>query len=100
MAIKRIRTATYVADTGKEFEVTEMTASHLLNAIGHHLKQIESLDFIERYASPPHHLLKRKEGLLETIQILAEELQTRSPDMDDDHREKYVNKKWEDRSGY
>jgi hypothetical protein len=100
MAIKRIRTATYVADTGKEFEVTEMTDSHLLNAIGHHLKQIESLAAVDKYTNPPHHLLKRKAGLEQTVIILTEELQTRDPDTEEDRREKYVNKKWEDRSGY
>jgi hypothetical protein len=82
MGIKRKKSATYQADTGKEFEVSDMASSHILNVIGHHMRQVETLDFIERYASPPHHLGSRKELLLETITILAEELQTRDPNND------------------
>jgi hypothetical protein len=94
MAIKRKASATYIADTGKEFEVSDMTDSHLLNAICHHLKQIDGLEVCEKYASPPHHLIKRRELLQQTVQILAEELQTRDPDTEDQRRKEFVEKKW------
>lgn len=94
MAIKRKSSATYVADTGKEFETTEMADSHLLNVIVHHMKQIETLEFIERFVTPPHHLKKRRELLLETVQILTEELATRDPDTEQARRGEIINKKW------
>lgn len=98
MGIKRKASATYIADTGKEFETTEMSDSHLLNTIGHHLKQLETLEFIERYVTPPHHLKKRRQALEETIQILTEELATRDPETEEQRRGEIVNrnsKKWE-----
>jgi hypothetical protein len=98
MGIKRKKSATYVADTGKEFELEDMTASHLLNVICHHLKQMEALEFVMQFANPPHHLIKRKEYLRETVQALSEELQTRDPD--EDHTVGRDTSKWEDRSGY
>lgn len=95
MAIKRKASATYIADTGKEFEVSEMADSHLLNVIVHHHRQVQALEFIDRYTSPPHHLKKRKDQLLETIQILTAELQTRDPDTEQERRTEIVNRKWE-----
>lgn len=39
MGIKRKRHETYIADTGQEFELEDMTVSHILNVIAHHIKQ-------------------------------------------------------------
>jgi hypothetical protein len=100
MAIRRKRVATYIADTGKEFELADMSDSHLLNAICHHLKQIEALEHCERYASPPHHLRKRRGALQQTVAVLVEELQTRDPDTEEERRKEIVERKWENRYGY
>lgn len=94
MAIKRKASATYVADTGKEYEVAEMADSHLLNTIAHHIKQIEALARCEAYVHPPHHLKKRRELLEETVQILTEELAKRDPDTEQERRSEIVNTKW------
>lgn len=100
MAIRTKSNTTYIADTGKEFVIEEMTDSHLLNCICHHMKQIDALEHCERYASPPHYLGKRRELLLATVAALAEELQGRDPDTEEERRQKYVENKWSDRNGY
>lgn len=93
MGIQRKRALTYVADTGKKFDVSKMSASHLLNVITHHLKQVDTLDFVMQFVNPPHHLLARKGDLLDTIRDLTEELAKRDPAgdiMTNDHDD------WED----
>lgn len=103
MAIKRKASATYIADTGKEFEVSEMADSHLLNVIAHHQKQVEALAVVYNRLQDTQrgYLTKRLETLAETINILGIELANRDPDTEEQRRSEYVEKKWGVRdSGY
>lgn len=83
MGIKNVRTATYVADTGKEFNLSEMTSSHLLNAIRHHQGQLEVVLRCPGGENFPF-LTKRETGLRDTITVLYEELASRDPDKDEE----------------
>ena len=88
MGIKNVRTATYVADTGKEFDLREMTSSHILNVIRHHQEQLGVILRCPGGENFPF-LTKRETGLRETITILYSELAARDPDKDeeeDNHR--------------
>ena len=82
MAIKRKQSATYLSDSGKEFEVDEMSPSHILNVICHHRKQVEGLERCLNLLPDNGLLSKRLSSLDETIMILATELATRDPDKD------------------
>jgi hypothetical protein len=84
MGIKNVRTATYVADTGKEFQLGDMTASHLLNAIRHHQGQLEVVLRCPGGENFPF-LTKRESELRDTITVLYEELCSRDPDKDDEY---------------
>jgi hypothetical protein len=98
MGIKRKRSETYVADTGKEFELEDMSPSHLTNVITHHHRQLEALTSV--YNCTPEDqrgfLLARMTALSETINTLAGELATRDPDKDGEQG----TSRWEDRNGY
>lgn len=95
MGIKNVRTATYVSDTGKEFNLCEMTASHLLNAIRHHRGQLDVVLDCPGGENFPF-LTKREAGLRDTITVLYSELAARDPSKD----EEIINsKRWTD-NGY
>jgi len=81
MAIRKVSKVTYITDTGRELEVTEMTASHLMNAIAHHEKQI---DAIAPYTQTSEFIRKRVDHLNDTILQLAAELSNRDPATDDE----------------
>lgn len=79
MGIKQ-RNFVYISDGGQEFELDDMTPSHLLNAIGHHRRQLDTVKFVlENFDFPNHALCVRAEALEQTIRALAEELYTRHP---------------------
>ena len=67
-----------------------MTASHLLNAINHHRKQV---DLLVDIAAPTgdtatvqlEYVVMRQQALEATIETLIRELITRDPERDDDH---------------
>jgi len=86
MGIKNVRTATYVADTGKEFNLSDMTSSHLLNAIRHHQGQLEVLLKIPKLTNLPEqeNIDTRISRMQETIDVLYQELTSRDPAKDDE----------------
>jgi hypothetical protein len=83
MGIKNVRTATYIADTGKEYQLDEMTSSHILNVIAHHQKQLEAMGLCPGFENFPF-LIARDRGLRDTITVLYSELAARDPDKDDE----------------
>lgn len=97
MGVVKSRTM-YRADTGKVQPVETMTASHLLNAIGHHARQEATLEAMINLGYQMEHLKPRLEGLQETLATLRSELETRDPALDeerdnlhneDDYHERY-----------
>ena len=90
MAIRKSK-VTYVTDTGKEMEVDAMTASHLMNAIAHHQKQMkavrEAFPESEMVSVLPDNIRARLDNLEETVILLAEELERRHPNDDDQFRD-------------
>lgn len=72
----------YVSDRGQEFELSEMTASHLINAIAHHMKQVDVVDSCLSVFN--NDLLRRRlNNLNDTISTLKLELSKRDPDEDE-----------------
>lgn len=102
MAIRTKRNTTYIADTGKEFVIEEMTDSHLLNTIAHHVKQVEALANVYNRldSSLRGHLMAKLEILNKTIEALGIELAMRDPNTEEERRQQYVENKWSDRNGY
>jgi len=86
MGIKNVRTATYIADTGKEYQLDEMASSHILNVIAHHQKQVYALNQFPLLTNLPEqeNIDARKANLLDTINELYRELATRHPDKDEE----------------
>ena len=81
MGIKKIKSCTYVSDTGQEFELEDMTPSHLMNVIAHHNKQMDGLLIAMGVVGPVEGSnldLWRKE-IMSTIEALSNELSTRDP---------------------
>ena len=81
MGIKRKVSQTYVTDRGIEMEVSEMTPSHLVNAIAHHQRQVEALEKVSKLWNT-NYMERRIKQLYETIETLASELSQRDPQMD------------------
>lgn len=71
------RRVIYTSDRGDRYEVSKMETSHLINAIGHHLRQIQTL----RAVPPRINVGDRIRVLDEVILVLHEELETRVPDI-------------------
>jgi hypothetical protein len=69
----------YISDRGDPFEVASMETSHLMNVIGHHLHQIETLSKLK----PCSNILNRRQVLNQVIQVLSSELETREPDIEE-----------------
>ncbi len=73
----------YRTDGGVVMAVDEMTSSHLLNAIHHHLKQVSTIDFlkeaVEFKEDGADRLVLRKAALKNTINVLGIELASRDP---------------------
>lgn len=86
MGIKNVRKATYVSDTGKEFELCEMTSSHIINVIAHHQKQLGVLETIPVLTNLPEqeNVNARIRDMRETIDELYRELVSRDPARDDE----------------
>ena len=62
-----------------------MQSSHLLNAINHHLKQVETINYVGReFGFTGTYLQQRKVDLQDTIRILATELASRPVEEDFD----------------
>jgi len=80
------RKPVYISDRGDTFDVEEMEASHLLNAINHHRTQIGTIDWILEMGDPDSRknqmLHLRRINLFTTIEALIKELRTRDPDKD------------------
>jgi hypothetical protein len=83
MGIKNVRTATYVSDTGKEFQLAEMTSSHIINVIAHHTKQLEALMGCPQTICREY-IDIRIADMRMTINELYIELATRAPSKDDE----------------
>ena len=86
MGIKKVRSCTYVSDTGQEFELSEMTSSHLLNVIAHHKKQLDGLHFTSSVVTgqmADEGRARWNDEVLDTIRVLSEELLSRHPDEED-----------------
>ena len=81
MGIKKIKSCTYVSDTGKEYELSEMAPSHLLNVIAHHNKQMDGLLIALGLVGTTegNYLPMWRDNLMETINALSFELATRDP---------------------
>jgi hypothetical protein len=73
----------YVTDRGDEFDIEDMKASHLLNALNHHKTQINTVDWlIDQYAETTTNISNlhyRRISLHNTVEALAKELLTRDP---------------------
>lgn len=85
MGIRRKVSQTYVTDRGIEMEVGNTTPSHLINAIAHHTKQIETLRKAcegKPIGFDAGFLGKRISALVDTVDILTAELAKRDPDFD------------------
>jgi len=91
----------YVSDRNQEFFLDQMETSHLLNAIAHHRKQMETITWIieeSRHSTPwitlrmAHQtfLIERESKLRYTIAQLAQELASRSVNEDDLERGDYA----------
>ncbi len=79
--------------------VEEMTASHLLNAIGHHGRQAETVDVMLGMGYKSNFLKPRMEELENTLVILRTELEGRNhvKDEERDDLNKEVYSQVEDR---
>lgn len=63
----------YVSDRRDKFLVSDMETSHLVNVIGHHFNQIQTLEGV--YDNHPHPTLRDRIRMLEeVIDVLTEEL--------------------------
>lgn len=79
----------YRTDSNQVVAVSEMDTSHLLNAINHHRKQVDTITFLKDEfnftGTRARNLDKRREDLIHTIEVLAKELAKRDP-QDDEER--------------
>jgi len=91
MGIKKVRTATYISDSGKEFDLAEMTSSHILNVIIHHQKQLEAVLRCPGFEDDYPFLFKREQSLRDTIAVLYAEIATRDPDKDEEIQTRFKN---------
>jgi len=98
MGLVKSRTM-YRTDGGKVMAVEEMTASHLLNAIGHHQRQADTVEAMLGMGYKPDFLKPRVEELESTLVILRTELESRDSTKDEerDHLDKEVYSQVEDR---
>jgi hypothetical protein len=69
----------YVSDRGDRFKVASMETSHLINVIGHHVNQYETLSGLR----PNTNILKRRQVLNQVIDVLALELEKREPSIEE-----------------
>lgn len=77
----------YRSDGGQQFHVADMATSHLINAIGHHNKQLVVLaDIMHDYSGDLLFIKQRREDLEETIDVLTAELIERDPKDDIENR--------------
>ena len=79
----------YRSDTGHTTFVERMTTSHLINAIGHHNRQRNTLnETMSNYTGDLLFIKQRREDLEETIDVLTDELIERDP-KDDPKNDEY-----------
>ena len=80
---KRRARVYYRTDAGKTVAVDEMSVSHLMNAINHHLKQVDLLQGImEGWSGDLSFIEQRHKDLVATVDTLIEELNERDPKKD------------------
>lgn len=83
--------AFYVTDRGDSHQIDEMEVSHLMNAINHHRKQINTIDWILEDSTKSYrdfnYIHRRRMGLFNTVEALINELMVRDPDKDPDPTE-------------
>lgn len=73
----------YRTDTGRNVAVVNMEVSHLINAIGHHRRQVDTLkDIMTHYTGDLTYIKHRIDDLDNTIEILEDELIERDPSND------------------
>ncbi len=73
----------YRTDTGRNVAVANMDVSHLINAIGHHRRQVETLKGVmQHYTGDLTFVMARVDDLNETVEILEDELIERDPGND------------------
>lgn len=87
----------YRSDRGQVFEIDQMESSHLVNAIRHHLGQIDTLDTLIHKDYPDEMLNKRIADLQQTVHALAEELVKRDPTLDHTEEgdyEQHIHRDW------
>ncbi len=79
----------YRSDSGHTTFVERMTTSHLINAIGHHNRQLDTLaDIMQNYTGDLVFIKQRREDLEETVDVLTDELIERDP-KDDPKQDEY-----------
>lgn len=77
----------YRSDTNQQFHVADMQTSHLINAIGHHNRQLETLENVaQNYTGDLTYIKQRRDDLEETIDVLTDELIERDPDKDPENK--------------
>jgi len=77
----------YRSDGGQQFHVADMATSHLINAIGHHNKQLDTIeDIMQSYTGDLLFIKQRREDLEETVDVLTDELIERDPAKDPERR--------------
>lgn len=92
MGIKLTTRTVYRADSGKVFELENMSPSHILNVIHHHRNQVSSLVHLINagYDNPDTQLLMARLKMLEeTLEALGKELARRDPVLDDNNGDDY-----------
>ena len=75
----------YISDRGDQYQLEEMEPTHLMNAINHHRKQVDTIDWcLETLAdlTDLSNLHYRRITLVNTIEALVTELLKRDPDDD------------------
>ncbi len=84
----------YRSDGGQVSAVENMAVSHLINAIGHHNRQIDTLDqLVKDYNGDLGYINARRSDLGATVEILEAELIERNPD-DDPERHPSAERDW------
>lgn len=66
---------TYVSSRGEPINVENMTESHLVNTLGLHYKQLETMEKID---AAGYFTLSTYNRIVDTINVLSEELERRN----------------------
>jgi predicted transposase YbfD/YdcC len=94
----------YRTDGNQVMAVADMSTSHLLNAINHHNKQVETihwlLDTMNYNTKQQKCLTDRAEELVQTVEVLGLELAERDPKDDEERFPKEHPSMGEDERGF